>query len=259
MPAVIPFIPLIVGGLATAGTVYAAKKQSSAAEKALAEQQREAQSTESIAGRQQQQAEKEFSMGSPGVQQSQSYYGKLLNGDRAQLANATAAPRNSILDSYRGAEQGLTRSGVQGGARDTAIAELQRDKAGKVAGLTTGVQPAAANALGSQGLSLISGGQQGLSSAGSLFGNLTQLAGQNSRYQQGLAADSQQQAGRSIFGLLTTLADKYGKNNSGSLSSFGPYASGYKGGNFGNEGYNSAPPPSLAKPEGDATPWEGYS
>lgn len=76
-----------------------------------------------------------------------SYWSRLLGGNRASMAQATAAPRGAITDVYRGAEKGLERSGVRGAQRDVAKSELGRDRAGKIAGLTTGVQPMAAQNL----------------------------------------------------------------------------------------------------------------
>lgn len=92
------------------------------------------------------------------------FFNTLLHGSRSQMSQATAGPRGAITDVYSGAERGLERSGVRGAEKDVASGELQRQKAGQIAGLTTGVQPGAANALSQIG------GQQS-STAGSLFGN----------------------------------------------------------------------------------------
>ena len=67
------------------------------------------------------------------------------------MANATAAPRAQLQEAYRGAQSQLGASGIRGAARDVISGNLQRQGAGQIAGLTTGVQPAAAQALGNLG------------------------------------------------------------------------------------------------------------
>lgn len=113
-----------------------------------------------------------FNSGMPMVNNAAGYFGTLLRGSRAAMQQATAGPAAQITDTYRGAESGLEKMGIRGGEAATARAELQRDKASKIAGLTTGVQPAAAQALSEQGTSLVNAGQTGLASAASGYGSL---------------------------------------------------------------------------------------
>jgi len=72
------------------------------------------------------------------------YYQKLL-GSRAGLREALAPDTASALDYYKGAEGKIGRT-MTGGSRDQALAELERDKAGKLA-----LMPAMARGAAAQG------------------------------------------------------------------------------------------------------------
>ena len=83
------------------------------------------------------------------------YYQTLLGGNRAAMAGATAGARGAITDQYRGAERSIEQSGARGAGADQLRGDLLRDRTAKISGLTTGVQPAAAEALGGLGSHLI--------------------------------------------------------------------------------------------------------
>lgn len=153
-----------------------------------------------------------ISQGSPYMQQAGSYWSTLLNGNRAQMSQATAAPRASITDVYRGAESNLERSGVRGAARDVATAELGRDRASKIAGLTTGVQPYAAQQLGSLGGDLTRTGSGLLASSGSIWGNLLGQGYQNRVYARGEGEKGGGAIGSMIFDILS---GTFGKKKAG--------------------------------------------
>jgi hypothetical protein len=108
----------------------------------------------------------------PYLRQAGGYYGTLLHGNRAAQQQATAAPRALLQEQLRGQEGKLATSGVRGAARDVIAGQMSRDNAGKVAGLTTGVQPAAADALGKLGLDQAQMASPLLANAGTIYGNL---------------------------------------------------------------------------------------
>ena len=146
-----------------------------------------------------------FGQGLGNLGQAGNYWQTLLGGNRAAMAQATAGPRGAITDQYRGAERGLERSGVRGGVRDLAMAELSRDRAGKIAGLTTGVQPGAAQQLagiggdiGQLGLGMAGLGAQATGGAGSLWSHLLG-AGAGNRYQANEAGQAAAAPWGSIF------------------------------------------------------------
>lgn len=140
--------------------------------------------------------------GMPAVTGATDYYTALLRGNRAQMGLATAAPRAALTEQYRGAERGLERSGVRGATKELARAELSRDRASRVAGLTTGVQPMAAQALGGLGTTLTGQGTAAHYGAGANYAGLLRAGTENRVYgrEQGQQAGSAW--GSTIFDLL---------------------------------------------------------
>lgn len=164
MPAVIPLV-------ATGISAYGAFKNSKAAGAAGKQQN-------ALLGEQASSARQGRTIGTglvqagmPATQSALSYYAKLLQGNRAAMSQATAGANRQITDVYRGAERGLERQGVRGGVQQTALAELSRDRAASIAGLTTGQQGGAANALADIGGQLTQQGMSGISGAASQFGD----------------------------------------------------------------------------------------
>lgn len=144
------------------------------------------------------------------VQGPRNYWESLLSGNRAQMAQATAGPRGAIEDVYRGAARGLDQAGVRGAQRDVAMGDLIREKAAKMAGLVSGVQPQAATAL----TGIAEMGPNLLATSGNLWGN---LLGQGTANRQD--ADRQKGAagkttGQFLFNLASGLAQAYGKGGS---------------------------------------------
>jgi hypothetical protein len=148
--------------------------------------------------------------GMPWTDQAGTYWSTLLKGNRAQMAQATAAPRAAITDIYRGAESNLERSGVRGAARDVAAAELGRDRASKIAGLTTGVQPAAATALADMGESTTRTGAGMLETSGNMWGNLLDGGFANRKYGRQEGEKFGSSMGRLIFDILSSSGRKAG-------------------------------------------------
>lgn len=141
--------------------------------------------------------------GQPLTTQASDYWSTLLSGNRAQMALATAAPRAAISDVYRGAESHLERSGVRGASRDVAKAELGRERASKIAGLTTGVQPFAAQQVGELGFDASRMGAGMLGASGGIFSDLLGRGFQNRVYGRGEGEKAGTQWGSLIFDLLS--------------------------------------------------------
>lgn len=188
MPAAV-WIPIAMSAAGTAYGMYSqhkAQSEASAAAQRAEKQFNDQYGENSAIGRDQRGVAKQLlGVGLPAAGRTAGYYSTLLGGDRAAMRAATAGPRGAIEDTYRGAARGIERSGLRGGSRDQALAELAREGAGKVAGLTSGVQPMAAEGLGNLAGSLIGQGganlgnsaltgQSLLSQAGSMFGTQTQ-------------------------------------------------------------------------------------
>lgn len=148
-------------------------------------------------------------IGVPAAQRSLSYYDTLLRGSRSAMANATAGPRGAITDTYRGAERSLEHSGVQGAQRDLARSEFARDRAGKIADLTSGVQPAAAASIADIGTNLISQGGNRLGNAGTLWGGLLGNRSANTLEAAGTHQATSAQLGKTIFDILSYAGSQY--------------------------------------------------
>lgn len=199
-------IPIIIAAAGTSYGIYAQHKAQQTA------QEQYAQSRADQQGLQQQQtglAKQLTSRALPGANKALGYYSTLLNGSRGEMRQATVGPRGAINDTYRGAERGVSAK-LTGGARDTALAELSRDRAGKVAGLTTGVQPAAAEALGGLSSGLLGTGNAAFGNAGMTGANILNSSQGNLRDVMG------QDSGAKGWGsLVASLLDQWGKRGGG--------------------------------------------
>src|SRR5215831_4078086 len=161
-----PAIPWIASGI---GSWLGGRKATSSAMQRSPEEQQALNSAQSTGQQLLQQGQRFSQLGLPAIQSGMNYWDTLLRGNRAMMSQATAGARGSITDTYRGAMNSLEHSNVRGAARDQATEELNRDRAGKIAGLTTGVQPEAAQQLSSLGSGLTGQGIQQLGGAGNLW------------------------------------------------------------------------------------------
>ncbi len=193
-----PAIPWIVKGGAMLGGALLGKGAQSSAMKRSPEESAAIGGLQGAAGQLSTQGGSLIGQGTPLTGQAANYWSTLLRGDRAAMSQATAGPRGAITDIYRGAESNLERSGVRGASRDVAKAELGRDRAGRIAGLTTGVQPFAAQQLGEIGESQTRTGASMLSQSGNIWGNLLGEGFRNRTY----GREEGEKFGGSMGGLL---------------------------------------------------------
>ncbi len=198
MPAV-PFIPAI--GSMVMGGISAARNARRAG-RADQLQQQGLKASYGIAGQQQQLGTDLTGQAMPGLRQASNYYSTLLNGNRAQMRLATAAPTAAITSQYRGAERGLERMGVRGGERATAMAELNRDRVAAIAGQTTGVQPMAAGALGDLSTSTMRSGLAALNEGGATYQQGAGQFGDRHRYFSENQRDDMTGVGRGLADLI---------------------------------------------------------
>lgn len=202
-------IPIIMAATSAAGVgygMYAQHKQQGMLEDQYAQARADQQGIEA---KQLGMANKLTGAALPGASKALGYYSTLLNGSRGQMQTATAGPRGAINDTYRGAARGVSHS-LTGGARDTALGELSRDRAGKVAGLTTGVQPAAAEGLGALSGGLLGQGGAQLGNAGMTGANL--LSGAAGNWRESMGADSGM---KGWGGLVASLMNQWGGRGGG--------------------------------------------
>lgn len=104
-------------------------------------------------------AQKNFGRAGTALDQSQNYFSPLLAGSRGAIDQTLAPDRAMITDTYRGAGKALEQSGMRGGTRDLASAELNRDRAGKLALLGPAARANAATSM--QGVSQQRAGMAG--------------------------------------------------------------------------------------------------
>lgn len=239
MGAIAPALPWIAKGAGLIGGMLFGKKQQASAMQRSPEEQQAIGGLTGAAGNLNAAGAQLGQVGSSLTQSGQAlqrpagnYYQTLLRGSRGAMAQAVAAPTAAITETYRGAERGLERSGVRGAAADVAKADLNRDRASRLAGLTTGVQGAAAESLAgmggqqvSQGVGAMSAGAGAYGQAGSLYGGLLRSGTENRLYgrQQG------QEAGGAMGGLIFDLISQIGRRNGGVSGGYaGPiYGPGY--------------------------------
>jgi hypothetical protein len=206
-----PALPWIAKGASLLGGWLGGKKAQSSAQQRSPEELAALNSATSAGNTLVQQGQQFNRLGLPAVQSSMGYWDTLLRGSRSAMAGATAGARGAITDQYRGAANNLERSTLQGAQRGQAQEELNRDRVAKIAGLTSGVQPGAADALSKQGDSLLSMGGQQLNAAGGLFQNLLGEGFANRKY----ARQEGEKAGSGIGSLLFDVLSGFGGKNSG--------------------------------------------
>lgn len=211
-----PAAPFIIPAVGTAISGISAYKNSKAAGKAGAAQNALLGEQTSSARQGRQLGTGMVQAGLPATQASLSYYAKLLQGNRAAMSQATAGANRQITDVYRGAERGLERQGVRGGERQTALAELNRDRAASIAGLTTGQQGGAANALADIGGDLTRTGMNGISGAGSQFGSAASAYGQQATDFRAAGRQDMSGMGASLGELLKVIMAQRGGSGGGS-------------------------------------------
>lgn len=143
------------------------------------------------------------------------YWDTLLRGSRAAMSQATAGPRAALTEQYRGAERGLERSGLRGAVKDLASANLSRDRAGQIAGLTTGVQPMAAQGLagiggelGGLGLSQLGQGLGATEAGANIWQRLLGAGFENRKYGRAEGAIASKNIGSLIFDILSGLGKR---------------------------------------------------
>lgn len=216
-----PALPWISKGAAIVGGFLGGRKAQSSAQKRSPEEAMAMQGAQGAAGDLSQQGHTLTNTGLPAVNSATNYWQTLLGGNRAAMGVATAAPRAAITDQYRGAERGLERSGVRGGVRDLLKGEMSRDRAGDTARLTTGVQPMAAEQLGTLGSNVLGQGTNALGNAGNLWGGLLGEGFRNRVYARQEGEHAGGSLGSMIFDILGGLGGKKKIKLPGSLPGIG--------------------------------------
>jgi hypothetical protein len=134
-----------------------------------------------------------FNLGLPGLEKSESYYGKLASGDPNALARANAPAIQSITGQSDQQLKNIMQNSPRGGARDLAASEADLSKGAGISNLTTGSYTNAFPSLASlggqnvgQGNQATSTGISGMNAAANQYGQLQQLNNEQKATQLGL-------------------------------------------------------------------------
>lgn len=208
---VVPFLPLIASGASALGGAFAAKKAQAAAQKRSPEELAALTGAQGAAGTLSTGGKEALTTGAETQAPATNYFKTLLSGNRAQQSQAVAAPTAAISDIYSGASRNLEQSGVRGAQKDVATADLGRQRAGQIAGLVTGVQPAAANALTSIGQVQQQRGAGMTAQAGATYSNLLGQGSINREYARGEGEKAGDRIGSLIFDTIRGVGGSFGK------------------------------------------------
>lgn len=125
-----------------------------------------------------------YNVGSDTYKAGLDYYKQILGGNQAAMARAIAPQASAITDTGAGAQRALEASGLRGGARDVARAQLIQQTAGQLGNLGPQAIQNAAQAGSQLGLAGAQAGGQMEQAAGGLG---TQVAGLEQARQQAAA------------------------------------------------------------------------
>jgi hypothetical protein len=164
-----------------------------------------------------------YGAGVPYLNRAGSYWQNLLGaGGKKRAEQAVAPMAEGIAETYGGAERSITGSNLRGGVRETALADLAREKSGAIGGLLRGVQPQAAGELGRLGQYATSTGIGATSGAGGIFSDILGRGAGDRRLKFGAELESERRGtafgeslGSLMFQLLTSGAGKKGGGSGG--------------------------------------------
>jgi hypothetical protein len=137
-----------------------------------------------------------FNMALPGLEQSESYYGKLASGDPQALARANAPAIQSITKSTDSAKKNIMQNNPRGGERNLALEEADLSKGAQIGQLETGSYLSSFGSLAGlggqnvgQGTSAQGAGMQGMNAAANQYGQIQQINAQNKAQTMGMGSD----------------------------------------------------------------------
>lgn len=137
-----------------------------------------------------------FNLALPGLQQSESYYGKLASGDPNALARANAPAVQAITKSSDQAKKNITQDMPRGGERNLALEEADLTKGAQIGQLETGSYTSSFGSLAGlggqnvgQGTAATSSGLQGMNAAANQYGQIQQINAQNKASTLGMGSD----------------------------------------------------------------------
>ena len=227
-----PAAPAIIAGASAIGSAYLGYKASKDAQKRSSEEQAALTAQTGLAGQMGQQGKEIYSLGSPMLSGAGQYYNTLLRGNRTAMQNATAGPAAAIGAGYKGAATGVSRSYLRGGQREQALADLGRQKTSAVAGLTSGQQGPAAQALFGMGSNLMGASTGSLASASGAYGGILNNTFQNRVYGDQMGAQTAASYGALLADLMQQFGTKSAKYSPVGQGAYRPATGSYATGSY---------------------------
>lgn len=130
-----------------------------------------------------------YDVSNPTYRRAMDYYGGILSGNKANIAQAIAPEAEALAEINAGQQKGIEQGSLRGGARDTALDESGRQAAGRISALVPQARKDAA-AAGSQ--LALSGMSLGTQQEGASAGLYSGLAGQQQQSREfGIQAEMQ--------------------------------------------------------------------
>lgn len=170
-----PAIPIIGLGI----SAYSAYKQSQAQSQAANLQRQMFQQQAGLAKTLTGVAQNQMTMAQPALNKAMQHYMQLASGNRGAINAELAPERAGITESFSGAQKGLMNATPAGPARDRAIAEMYRSKAGQLGMLPFQARNAAFGNLQTMGTNYMSSAMDAYRGAGTA---LTGAANAGSNY-----------------------------------------------------------------------------
>lgn len=138
-----------------------------------------------------------FNMALPGLQQAESYYGKLSSGDPNALARANAPAVQAITKSTDAAKKNIVQDMPRGGERNLALEEADLTKGAQIGQVETGSYLSSFGSLAGlggqnvgQGNQATSTGVQSMNAAANQYGQIQQINAQNKAATLGMGMDA---------------------------------------------------------------------
>lgn len=171
-------------------------------------------------------AKRQHSMADPAMSKAMEYYSTLAGGNRGQMQAAIAPQVGQINSSYLGAERGMLSRMAPGAQRDSALADMYRQRAGQIGDLSVGARKEGVQGLAQMGQQMYGNAMSGfgaasgaLSGAAGTYGGAAALAQNQNQFDANL--QQQKRKGWMDFGgsigkiLLPYVMGKIGNGGGG--------------------------------------------
>lgn len=144
-------------------------------------------------------AKQQHSMADPAMAKAMQYYSTLAGGNRGALQSAIAPQVGQVNSSYLGAERGMLARMAPGAQRDSALADMYRQRAGQIGDLSVGAHREGVQGLAGMGQQMYGNALSGfgaasgaLSGAANTYGGAAALAQNQKQFEANLGQQKRQ-------------------------------------------------------------------